>query len=70
MVPCLQVPDPEALRLTCGVDGEVVQNGVAADMVFALPPRYLRAGAHVEAEVELVSTVSKPVRGYDPSETS
>jgi 5-carboxymethyl-2-hydroxymuconate isomerase len=36
MVPSSRVPDPQSLRLTCRVDGEVVQDGVTADMVFGV----------------------------------
>jgi 2-keto-4-pentenoate hydratase/2-oxohepta-3-ene-1,7-dioic acid hydratase in catechol pathway len=36
MVPASQVADPQTLRLTCRVDGEVVQDGVTADMVFGV----------------------------------
>jgi 5-carboxymethyl-2-hydroxymuconate isomerase len=36
MVPSSRVPDPQSLRLTCHVDGEAVQDGVTADMVFGV----------------------------------
>jgi 5-carboxymethyl-2-hydroxymuconate isomerase len=36
MVPASRVSDPQSLRLTCRVDGEVVQDGVTADMVFGI----------------------------------
>lgn len=81
-----EVPDPQALRLSLRVNGEVMQNGTTADMIFPVlrlvsavsefmtlepgdvistgtpagvgmgmrPPRYLRPGDLVEAEVEAI----------------
>jgi 5-carboxymethyl-2-hydroxymuconate isomerase len=34
LVPASAVPDPQALRVTCRVDGELVQDGSTADMLF------------------------------------
>jgi 5-carboxymethyl-2-hydroxymuconate isomerase len=36
LVPASAVPDPQALRVTCSVDGELVQDGTTADMVFGV----------------------------------
>ncbi|MDH3620673.1 MAG: fumarylacetoacetate hydrolase family protein [Gammaproteobacteria bacterium] len=37
MVPVDEVPDPSALRLTTRVNGEVMQEGAVADLVFDIP---------------------------------
>lgn len=36
MVQSSNVPDPQSLRLTCRIDGHVVQDGATADMVFGV----------------------------------
>ena len=84
LVTAEEVADPQALRLSLRVNGEVMQNGTTADMIFGVPrlvaavsefmtlepgdvistgtpagvgagmkpPRYLRPGDLVEAEIE------------------
>jgi len=37
MVPAADIPDPEALELTTRVNGEVMQRGSVADLVFDIP---------------------------------
>ena len=51
--------------------GDLIATGTPAGIgVQQSPPRWLRAGETVEVEVEIVGSVSNPVLGLDPSETS
>jgi 2,4-diketo-3-deoxy-L-fuconate hydrolase len=36
LVPAAQVPDPQALSLACRIDGELVQQGTTAEMIFGV----------------------------------
>lgn len=37
VVPLAEVSDPENLRLTCSINGETVQDGTTAEMIFPVP---------------------------------
>jgi len=43
-----ELGDPDAIRLECTVDGEVVQSGVVGDMIFSLPVLVERLSAVCE----------------------
>lgn len=50
LVPAREIPDPQALNLTTRINGEVMQHGTTADMIFSVAQviSYISAFTHLE----------------------
>jgi 2-keto-4-pentenoate hydratase/2-oxohepta-3-ene-1,7-dioic acid hydratase in catechol pathway len=65
MTPAADVPDPQALRIRCLLNGEAVQDGTTADMIFGVAEliAYISDGIALE-EGDLILTGTPPGVGF------
>ena len=65
MTPAAEVPDPQALRIRCLLNGEAVQDGTTADMIFGVAEliAYISDGIALE-EGDLILTGTPPGVGF------
>ena len=65
MVPAAEIADPQNLRIRCLVNGEALQDGTTADMIFGVADliAYISDGIELE-EGDLVLTGTPPGVGF------